>query len=250
MRKYFFFDIDGTLAPGLTRIMPEDTQLCLKKLRQRGHFIAIATGRLQKDAALFAHRYGITSLVADGGNSVTIDGEIRLMAGLERGMCIRFLDQLEERGIPWAITTANERVRYTPDRRFIQYVDDGYFDTIVREDLDYRDQEHFYKIYVPTGAGAVDFGDLPTVHYSSDCTFIEPTDKSAGIQKTMELLGAPCRDVVVFGDGSNDIGMFLPQWCSIAMGNATQALKDRADYITKACDAGGILHACAKFGWI
>ncbi|RHT59182.1 hypothetical protein DW766_00255 [Butyricicoccus sp. AM29-23AC] len=46
-RKYFFFDIDGTLSTGLTTTMPESAVKCLDLLRQAGHFTAIATGRLQ-----------------------------------------------------------------------------------------------------------------------------------------------------------------------------------------------------------
>ena len=249
-KKYFFFDIDGTLAPGLTRIMPADTRRCLAQLKARGHFISLATGRLQKDAAMFAEQYGISSLVADGGNSVTLDGVLRVMKGLPREDCLRFLDQLEAKGIPWAITTVNERVRFTADKRFRAYVDDGYFDTVMVDGLDYRRQDSFYKIFVPTMAGEVDFGALPVVHYSSACTFVEPTDKAAGIKEAMAMMRAPLEDVVVFGDGSNDMGMFLPQWRAIAMGNATPQLKARASFVTKDCDDGGTAYACGKFGWI
>ena len=74
-RKYFFFDIDGTLGLKLTKQLPADTAYCLKRLVQKGHFIAIATGRAQYDAAHVAKAYGIHSFVADGGNSLTLDGK-------------------------------------------------------------------------------------------------------------------------------------------------------------------------------
>lgn len=46
-RKYFFFDIDGTLAVGTPgdQYIPESTQCTLKQLEAEGYFIAIATGR-------------------------------------------------------------------------------------------------------------------------------------------------------------------------------------------------------------
>lgn len=49
-RKYFFFDIDGTLAVGTPgdQYIPESTQYTLKQLEAEGHFIAIATGRSYK----------------------------------------------------------------------------------------------------------------------------------------------------------------------------------------------------------
>ena len=49
-RKYFFFDIDGTLAVGTPgdQYISESTQYTLKQLEAEGHFIAIATGRSYK----------------------------------------------------------------------------------------------------------------------------------------------------------------------------------------------------------
>ena len=97
---------------------------------------------------------------------------------------------------------------------------------------------------------AVDFGGLPTVRFSARCLFIEPTDKARGIRRLMGALGAPCEDVVVFGDGTNDLKMFDPAWLSIAMGNARPALKEAADYVTDDCDRDGIWNACRHFGWV
>ena len=45
--KYFFFDFDGTLTIGHTACVPPDTRRALCELQQNGHFVAIATGRLQ-----------------------------------------------------------------------------------------------------------------------------------------------------------------------------------------------------------
>ncbi len=59
-KKYFFFDIDGTLSTGLTTMMPESAVKALAQLRANGHFTAIATGRLQASAAAVAARYGFT----------------------------------------------------------------------------------------------------------------------------------------------------------------------------------------------
>ena len=46
-RKFFFFDIDGTLAVGTpgNQYVPESTKIAISKLKEAGHFVAIATGR-------------------------------------------------------------------------------------------------------------------------------------------------------------------------------------------------------------
>ncbi|MCF0109993.1 MAG: HAD hydrolase family protein, partial [Erysipelotrichaceae bacterium] len=57
-------------------------------------------------------------------------------------------------------------------------------------------------------------------------------------------------DVVVFGDDYNDLVMFDKQWFSIAMGNACEELKQKADYVTDLNVNDGIYKACEHFGWI
>ena len=47
MKKYFFFDIDGTLTTPLTADYPESTRAAVKELIRRGHFVSLATGRMQ-----------------------------------------------------------------------------------------------------------------------------------------------------------------------------------------------------------
>lgn len=86
--------------------------------------------------------------------------------------------------------------------------------------------------------------------YSDELIYIEPTDKSRGIRKMMKLLDAPIEDVIVFGDGTNDVDMFRPEWTSVAMGNAVPELKERADLVTSSVDEDGIWNACVKLGLI
>ena len=57
-------------------------------------------------------------------------------------------------------------------------------------------------------------------------------------------------DVVVFGDDYNDLVMFQDGWTKIAMGNACDALKKKATFVTKANIEDGIEFACRHFGWI
>ena len=45
MKKYIFFDIDGTLTDNRTGKIVPSAREALDKLRKNGHFFAIATGR-------------------------------------------------------------------------------------------------------------------------------------------------------------------------------------------------------------
>ena len=71
-RKFFFFDIDGTLTTPLTNDYPDSTREAIKELKDNGHFVAIATGRMQADAWEVAKALGICAAVSDGGNALTI----------------------------------------------------------------------------------------------------------------------------------------------------------------------------------
>ena len=252
-RKYFFFDIDGTLSIGQTMVMPESAVCCLEQLRQNGHFTALATGRLQASAANFAVQHGFTNFVADGGYSLTLDGKIVEMKSLPVPDCIALIDRLQAAGIPWAVTPVNERICLTSDERYLSFAPPEYFPTKCDPAFDYRAQDVLYKVNIACTAeqeGEIDFGGLPTVRYNPDILLIEPTEKQNGIRRMTQRLGIPDEDVVIFGDGTNDVCMFGQGWFSIAMGNARDALKRMADYVTDAVDQDGLWNACRHFGWV
>lgn len=250
---YFFFDIDGTLTQPLTTEVPESTQEALRQLRQKGHFVALSTGRIQADAFAVAQSLGLSSAVSDGGECVTLDGHIEYHNGMSKETCALFLDRLDRELHPWAIAPENRRLRITWDDRYIRAVKDHYYDTAVDPSLDYRNLPVIHKIFFACPPGTekdVDFCGLPHVWLSDDTMIIEPTHKEKGIQYIMKKYGLSDDQIVVFGDGMNDRSMFQPQWMSIAMGNAKPALKERAKYVTARADEDGIWKACRHFGWI
>ena len=66
----------------------------------------------------------------------------------------------------------------------------------------------------------------------------------------MAYVGGNVKDIVVFGDGHNDLSMIRQAPISIAMGNAIDELKQLATFVTKDCQNDGIEYACQYFGWI
>ena len=106
-KKYFFFDYDGTLTVGATGKVTESARKTLDALVKKGHFVAVATGRIQCDAYLRCSEIGIENLVSDGGNGLTIDGKIVYMESINLAHSIKLLDELEEKQIRWADTCDN-----------------------------------------------------------------------------------------------------------------------------------------------
>jgi len=253
-KKYFFFDYDGTLTAGSTGKITEDAGKALELLVRNGHFVAVATGRLQCDAYERCSKAGIENLVSDGGNGLTINGKLIFLESINIEHSIELLNELEQKEIGWAVTCENSIVRYSKTEIFTREVKDTYMKTIIVPELDYKGLKQLYKIFISCNIDtekeirALEL--LPTVRYRPNCLFVEPDDKYYGIMKMMDYLHAPSEDVVVFGDGMNDLKMFRKEWKSIAMGNATEALKEKADFVTKNSDEDGIEFACRHFGWI
>lgn len=255
VKKYFFFDIDGTLSTGFPEpYVPESTKRALKKLEEKGHFLSIATGRSHAKAIALLDELGFKNMVSDGGNGITIDKKLLGIKPLNKENCVALLEELEEKGIPWGISMENSPIRYTKDNSFVEYTNDVYMKNIVDPNLDFHKIDTFYKLYVACKPEIDDtlegLKNLPFVRFHDAYLFVEPDDKSVGIKAVMDHFKAPYKDVVVFGDQKNDLKMFRDEWTSIAMGNAIDDLKEKADFVTKAADDDGIEFACEHFGWI
>ena len=72
-------------------------------------------------------------------------------------------------------------------------------------------------------------------------------DKGSGIARLCDLLGYTAEEVMVCGDEENDSAMFDYAGVAVAMGNATDAIKAKATFITKTNDEDGVAHAIQAF---
>jgi peptidyl-prolyl cis-trans isomerase B (cyclophilin B) len=253
VRKYFFFDIDGTLTTPLNAVVPDSTREAIYRLQKKGHFVSLATGRLQCDAIRLAHTLDIHDVVSDGGNGITVDDRILYHEGLDMDACARLVQDIDEKTFPWAAATENRMVRYAIDTGYLDAVSDRYYETIVDPSFDIRDVDHVFKMYIachPENLDRIPLHNLPHVWFKPDVLLLEPTHKEKGILRLMDMWNISPDQIVVFGDGMNDCSMFRPEWMSIAMGNAKPALKEKAKYITDRADENGVYNALRKFGWI
>ncbi|NJE12198.1 phosphoglycolate phosphatase [Thermococcus sp. LS2] len=79
-------------------------------------------------------------------------------------------------------------------------------------------------------------------------------NKGNGIKKACEILGIKPSEVAHIGDGENDLDAFEVVGYRVAVAQAPESLKRKADYITKKPygegGAEGILHVLKRFGYI
>lgn len=74
----------------------------------------------------------------------------------------------------------------------------------------------------------------------------EGVDKGKGMLKLAELLGIRREEMIVFGDGWNDISMIHEAGCGVAMGNAQEAVKEVADLVTDSNEEDGVAKIIEK----
>lgn len=72
-------------------------------------------------------------------------------------------------------------------------------------------------------------------------------NKGAGLLALGNILGIRREQIMVCGDGGNDIEMLKAGGFSVAMGNARKEVKEVADYITKSNEEDGVAYAIEQF---
>uniref|UniRef100_A0AAU6WKR8 HAD hydrolase family protein n=2 Tax=Chryseobacterium TaxID=59732 RepID=A0AAU6WKR8_9FLAO len=72
--------------------------------------------------------------------------------------------------------------------------------------------------------------------------------KQLGIENFCKHFGIDTADTMAFGDGGNDISMLKFVKIGVAMGNANDAVKEIADFVTGDVDDDGIEKALLRFG--
>lgn len=68
-------------------------------------------------------------------------------------------------------------------------------------------------------------------------------NKATGMDSVIHYFNADIKDTIAIGDGFNDLPMFEKAHLSVAMGNAPQEIKDKADRITTSLDEDGVYNA-------
>lgn len=73
------------------------------------------------------------------------------------------------------------------------------------------------------------------------------TDKGHAVRAFAAHYGVPLDEVAVIGDMANDLPMFEVAGLAIAMGNASDAVKQQADFVTLSNAEDGVADAIAQF---
>lgn len=93
------------------------------------------------------------------------------------------------------------------------------------------------------------FSQAETRGNSGEITKIAFT-KGTAVRYLSDRLGISIEDTIAIGDSENDLEMLYAAGIGIAMGNASDYVKEAADDVTKSVTEDGVYHAFLKYGLI
>jgi len=260
--KLVAIDLDDTLLDSGLRISPRCAD-DIEKIRQRGILVTLATGRMYRSALPYALQLGMNiPLITYQGALVkdSLSGEVLYFRPVGE-LAPKVMEFLREQGV-YFHTYFNDQLCVDTDgpeaRAYSQLagVELTFMPDLVEAS---RHQpapkimaiSHDIRLLDPIEADLNErFGqDLfitrSKMHYLE--IMHRDANKARALQLVAEHYGIDQADVLAIGDSYNDIAMLNWAGTGVAVGNAPQAVKAAADYVTNSNDEDGVAEALEKW---
>lgn len=254
MTKALFFDIDGTLVSFHTHAIPASAIDALKRAREKGNKIFIATGRpkaIINNLSALQERNLIDGYITMNGAYCFVGKEVIYKSAIDPAEVKAMASFCEKKGLPSffvkehtiAVCQPNDLVRKifyeflhvneVPVHSFEEAIQGEIFQMtpFITEE-----EEKEIRPYIPNceiGRWYPAFADVTA----------KGNTKQRGIDEIIRHFGISLQDTVAFGDGGNDIPMLRHAAIGVAMGQAREEVKQAADYVTDPIDEDGIWKA-------
>lgn len=252
--KAVFFDVDGTLLPLGSKTVPQSTLNAITKLKAKGIFAVVATGRqIDSYSKLPVNSIDFDAYIVANG-TMLLDKNRKFIDGtpMEKQNLRQVLNLLDEEKIAYALTTL--------EGRYINFIDETVIKTHnqvhtkpPKIGLYQGEDVYMIEAYLPQDRTQLlkrlqDFCTVTRWHESGVDMFSKAAGKAVGIEKFQNLHNLIKEEIIAFGDAENDIQMLLYAGTGVAMGNADQCVKDIADYITDTVENNGVENALIRLG--
>lgn len=260
MIKLIATDIDGTLLK-YDYTCPEGLKECLLELDNLGVKVVPVTGRMHQAAIKIYNLLNLkTPLVSYQGGQINDEkGEVIYQKTLNKD-CVK-------KAINWARANKIHLQLYYNDTLYAEH-DNEFIQRYSREqnvpykivNFDDLSPEYSSKLL------AVDFNNPERVsswvkelqEKFPDCFIVKSTpyfceishkeaNKCDAVKFLQSYYGLKDAEVLTIGDQNNDIALLQAGGIRVAMGNATDELKEIATYITDTVENGGWIKAVKKF---
>ncbi|MBR1498785.1 MAG: Cof-type HAD-IIB family hydrolase [Bacteroidaceae bacterium] len=264
MTKIIFLDIDGTLLSFRTHRVPASTIEAVRRARQQGVKVWIATGRplpfvsnlegLEYDGIMCVNG---AQCQIQSPQQTTQDVAVIHSQPIPRADVERMIAEQRRTGLP-VVYAGNERAILTAPDGIPSAVDEifTYLDIkcpplfepeealsfTVMQIIGFYEETDQKHIIGDILKGCSDTRWHPVF---ADC-IAKGTSKATGIDHVIRHYGIDLSETMAFGDGGNDIEMLRHAGIGVAMGNASDDVKAAADIVTTSVDEDGVANIINK----
>ena len=259
--KLVIVDMDGTLLVNHHDTSKENIN-ALIKLQEKGVKVAIASGRNVKGLKPFIEQLKLEQY---GGYCVGNNGQELLdIASGELEVGARIPYDIAYQAIRFGIDHDFQVFGHSGDYRFF-YIPQGVRVARPWININNYDEEEFIAKRVPMDKIGYFICDNETVRYAEEVNILldgkahalavnEETlelvpigvDKVVGVDSIAKKNGYKLEEVLIFGDGHNDIKM-MSKYPSVAMKNAYPEIKKVSEYQTRSNSRNGVAYFIENF---
>ena len=261
MTLNFFCDIDGTLLP-FGKGLPESAVRAVREAQMRGHRFFLSTGRSEAEIDPRLDRISFDGGVYSNGAKVVFEGKTifeKKMSADDISFLLgyagkkNYLSMIQTDRGTYLTAEAKDFFISSMKKSFGKPIDVPnliVYDSFP-EDLPGVDKFLFLSPDHTIGschtelAGRYDIVNntvgLPQSDMAEICMM--NLSKGTGVVEMMKALGEDIAFSVAVGDGANDVEMLETAGLGIAMGNAPDDVKSRADWVTADVTDDGFLKA-------
>ncbi|MCL6459562.1 MAG: Cof-type HAD-IIB family hydrolase [Gorillibacterium sp.] len=257
--KIVFFDLDGTVVDNQTEQVPDSTIQSIKTLQEKGIHVVLATGRSYFLAKSVGELLGVKNFINFSGAYIRLD---------EKEI---YMDPISKRDLDLLVKISNLK----GDHLSCFGIEEAFSNGLAKEvalpilkNIDCHEIPNLFSENEVEYMGMCLFlanGKIADYHHiSNDLQFYQwgsnipnaynierkGNSKARAIEKVLSYLHINSDEAMAFGDGGNDIEMLQKVGIGIAMGNARDTLKEKADFVTKSVDEDGIEYALKRFNLI
>ena len=260
--KLVALDMDGTML-NEKRMLNDRVKYSIKKVREMGVKVILVSGRGYSAIRNFVEELELDEVVVSLNGAVATDctGEKLIFSeNIDKDVCKNMLHLCEQMDVPTMLfVDKNVYVeKMNKGTEFFVNHDKAEVIPVGRLSAFYDDQpvgkllmtEENSRLVTLRDRSKQQFGDRLTVTFSLPYyleAYSPYIDKGVILEKVGLYYGIKKEEIIAMGDGENDIPMIEYAGLGIAMENAVDSLKAKADYITSTNVQDGVAEALEKF---
>ncbi|MCD7839928.1 MAG: Cof-type HAD-IIB family hydrolase [Erysipelotrichaceae bacterium] len=259
MIKAIFFDIDGTLLSHTSKSVPDFTKKALHLLKQKGIYTFVASGRhISEMKDIPINDLDFTGYITLNGQYCFNNDGVIYDLGINQEDINNIIHYIDKH--PFPCIFVEDKLMYINYHNVAVQIVQNAISTPL-PDINDLHRGYNHKIYqvIPYDIDKTKEKEILNLMPHCKATRwhdlaidIIPSNggKQNGIQQILKYYHINQDETMAFGDGNNDIDMLEFVEIAIAMGNATDTVKEVSDYITDDVDHDGIYNALKKYNII